>query len=109
MGVRGGWLEWGQQEELGPIREEGREGGLGVSRGPASSPTPPGAKVPPPHHSLANESPLGNGLQGSDPPAHLGCAVELQSHPGGGREGDIQWRDLEAPRGGERRKGSEGS
>lgn len=34
-----------------------------------------------PANSLADEGPLGNGLQGTDPPAHLGCSVELQSHP----------------------------
>lgn len=33
---------------------------------------------------LADERALGNGLQGTDPPAHLGCTVELQPHPRGG-------------------------
>lgn len=80
MGVRGGWPG-------GRTREKGREGCLGVSRGPAPSPVPPEAKVPLPlSYSLANEGTLGNGLQGTDAPAHLGCSVELQSHPGGGRE-----------------------
>lgn len=42
---------------------------------------------PPDPYSLADEGPLGDGLQGADPPAHLGCSVELQSHSGGGEGG----------------------
>lgn len=99
MGVRGGWPS-------GSIREEGREGCLGVSCGPAPSPVPPEAKVPLPlNHSLANEGTLGNGLQGTDAPAHLGCSVELQSHPGSGREDGIEGDDVEASQGREGRKG----
>lgn len=41
------------------------------------------------HHSLrvnllADERALGNGLQGTDAPAHLSSPVELQPHPRGG-------------------------
>lgn len=77
---------------------EGREGGLGVSSGHVPIPRPQGQGTPPSPDSLADEGPLGDGLQGAHPPAHLGCSVELQSHPGGGRMGDVEWRDLEAPR-----------
>lgn len=47
-----------------------------------------GARVTP-ADSLADEGPLGDGLQGADPPAHLGCSVELQAHPGGGRQDGV--------------------
>lgn len=64
---RGGARQGGERREIG----ESAAGGH-----PAPDP-----------YSLADEGPLGDGLQGTDPPAHLGCSVELQSHSGGRERG----------------------
>lgn len=48
---------------------------------------------------LADEGALGNGLQGTDPPAHLGCTVELQAHPRDGEGVILSVGHLEGPRG----------
>ena len=75
---------------------------------PRTQPCAPRSRSTPPlNHSLANEGTLGNGLQGTDAPAHLGCSVELQSHPGGGREDGIEGGDVEASPGRAGRKGGE--
>lgn len=79
---------------MGHAREKGREGGLRVSSSCGLAPYPQGPRYPW-THSLADEGPLWDGLQGSDAPAHLGCSVELQSDPGGGREGDVGWMNPE--------------
>lgn len=66
-------------EKRGPVREEAER-----AEEAAVAPGPPLA----PAHSLADEGSLGDGVQGADPPAHLGCSVELQPNPGGGRESE---------------------
>lgn len=48
---------------------------------------------------LADERALGNGLQGTDPPAHLGRPVELQPHPGGGEGVTLSVGRLGGPQG----------
>lgn len=48
---------------------------------------------------LADEGTLGDGLQGTDPPAHLGCTVELQAHPRDGEGVILSVGHLEGPRG----------
>jgi hypothetical protein len=77
------WEEWRQLLFSAEGQRSG--GGLGV--------TPPVAKIPR-ADSLADEGPLWDGLQGADPPAHLGCSVELQSHPRGEEGvllGEVYW------------------
>lgn len=48
---------------------------------------------------LADERALGNGLQGTDPPAHLGSPVELQPHPRGGEGVTLSVGHLGGPQG----------
>lgn len=75
------WLKIGWREEGRTVREEAeRAEEEAMTLGPPLAPA----------HSLADEGSLGDGVQGADPPAHFGCSVELQSNPGGGREGDAR-------------------
>jgi hypothetical protein len=48
---------------------------------------------------LADERALGDGLQGSDPPAHLGSPVELQPYPRGGEGVTLSVGHLGGPQG----------
>lgn len=64
MGIR----EWGASQVC--LGEEGQ--------GPLQH------RAQPAPNSLADEGPLGDGLQSTNSPAHLGCSVELQSNPGVG-------------------------
>lgn len=50
-------------------------------------------------HLLADERALGDGLQGSYPPAHLGGSVKLQPHPRGGEGIILRVGHLGGPQG----------